>query len=109
VVFMRELLAALRARDVEQTARVIETHSGLVRRPIADGQTASGVYTRSVALVSGRFAILEDDVGFCLVPWRPFTYKRIRQSVTAVVRGSAPLGSSAGNAASSTDLEASSE
>jgi hypothetical protein len=87
VVLMRDLLASLRARDVEQAARVIETDSGLVYRPITDGQTVSGVYKQSVALVSGRFAMLEDGVGFSLVPWRPFVDKRIGQSMSAVVHG----------------------
>jgi hypothetical protein len=87
VVLMRDLLATLRIRDVEQAARVIETDSGLVYRPIAEGQTVSGVYTRSIALVSGRFAMLEDGVGFSLVPWRPFIDKPIGQSLSAVVHG----------------------
>lgn len=87
VIFMRDLLANLRARDVEQAARAIEADSGLVHRPISDGQTVSGVYRRSVALVSGRFAMLDDGVGFSLVPWRPFIDKRLGQSVSAVVRG----------------------
>jgi hypothetical protein len=84
---MRDLLATLRARDVDQAARGIEVDSGLVHRPVADGQTVSGVYTRSIALVSGRFAMLEDGVGFSLVPWRPVIDNRVGQSMTATVRG----------------------
>jgi len=87
VVLMRDLLATLRARDVEQAARAIEADSGLVHRPVADGQTVAGVYSRSVALVSGRFAMLEDGVGFSLVPWRSFIDKRIGQPLRAVVCG----------------------
>jgi type IV secretory pathway VirD2 relaxase len=87
VVFMRDLLATLRARDVEQAARVIEADTGLVHRSVADGQTVSGVYSRSVALVSGRFAMLEDGVGFSLVPWRPFIDKWIGKPLNSVGRG----------------------
>ena len=87
VILMRDLLATLRARDLEQAARSIEAESGLAHRPTADGQTVSGVYTRSVTLVSGRFALLEDGVGFSLVPWRSFIDKRIGQSMSALVRG----------------------
>jgi type IV secretory pathway VirD2 relaxase len=87
VVLMQGLLATLRARDVEQAARAIEADSDLVHRPVADGQTVSGVYIRSIALVSGRFAMLEDGVGFSLVPWRPFIDKQLGQSVSAIVRG----------------------
>jgi hypothetical protein len=87
VIFMRDLLATLRARDIEQAARAIEVESGLAHRPVSDGQTVSGVYTRSVALVSGRFAMLEDGVGFSLVPWRPFIDNRVGQSVSVTVAG----------------------
>lgn len=87
VVLMRDLLATLRARDLEQAAHSIEADSGLVYRPAADGRTVSGVYTRSVALVSGRFAMLEEGVGFSLVPWRPLIDKRVGRSVSAIVRG----------------------
>jgi type IV secretory pathway VirD2 relaxase len=87
VVFMRDLLANLRARDVEQAARAIATETGLLHRPVTDGQPVSGVYNRSISLVSGRFAVLEDGVGFSLVPWRPFIEKRLGQSLSAVVRG----------------------
>ena len=31
--------------------------------------------------------MLEDGVGFSLVPWRPFIDKRIGQTLSAVVRG----------------------
>jgi hypothetical protein len=65
---------------------VIEAHSGLVYRRIADGDTVSGIYSRSVLLVSGRFAMLDDGVGFSLVPWRPFIDKRLGQSMCALVR-----------------------
>jgi len=85
-VLLRDLLATLRSRDIEQAARAIEADYGLVHRPVVDGQTVSGVYTRSVALVSGRFAILEDGVGFSLVPWRPLIDKRLGQALRAVVR-----------------------
>jgi hypothetical protein len=87
VVFMRDLLANLRARDVEQAARAIATDTGLLHRPVIDGQPVSGVYSRSIALVSGRFAVLEDGVGFSLVPWRPFIDKHLGRPVSAVVRG----------------------
>jgi type IV secretory pathway VirD2 relaxase len=87
VIFMRDLLATLRARDVEQAARVIEAETGLAHRPVADGQTVSGFYKQSISLVSGRFAMLEDGVGFSLVPWRPFIDKRLGQALRAVVRG----------------------
>jgi hypothetical protein len=43
----------------------------LVHRLVADGERVSGIYRRNVQLTSGRFAMLDDSVGFSLVPWRP--------------------------------------
>jgi hypothetical protein len=83
---MRDLLATLRTRDVEQVEWSIHAESGLQHRPVANGQTVSGIYTRTVNLASGRFAMLEDGLRFSLVPWRPLLEKRLGQSMTALVR-----------------------
>lgn len=54
---------------------------------MVDGERASGVYRRSVQLASGRFAMLDDGLGFSLVPWKPVIEPRIGQTLSAVVRG----------------------
>lgn len=90
VVLVRDLLATLRAREVEAVAKNIEKESGLAHRPAADGQRVSGIYRRSVMLASGRFAMLDDGLGFSLVPWRSIVEKQLGKSVVATVqRGSA--------------------
>jgi hypothetical protein len=38
-----------------------------------------GLYRRSVMLVSRRFAMLDDGLGFSLVPWKPLTDQRLGQ------------------------------
>ena len=52
------------------------------------GQRVAGIYRRSVMLASGRYAMLDDGMGFSLVPWKPVIEQRLGQSMTAVVRGS---------------------
>jgi hypothetical protein len=37
-------------------------------------------------LVSGRFAMLDDGIGFTLVPWKPVIEKRLGQTISAFVR-----------------------
>jgi Protein of unknown function (DUF3363) len=37
-------------------------------------------------LVSGRFALLNDGLGFSLVPWRPVIEQRLGQTLSAIVR-----------------------
>ena len=87
VVLARNLLAKLRDRDVEATANTIAAETGLTYRPLSDGKPVSGVYRRSVLLASGRFAMLDDGLGFSLVPWRPVIERRLSQTISAVVRG----------------------
>ena len=83
----RNLLANLRARELENIAAKVQAESGLVYRPVVDGVPISGTFRRSVVLASGRFAMLDDGVGFSLVPWRPIVERRVGQIITAVMRG----------------------
>ncbi len=87
VIVARNLLTTLRERDLETAARGIEANRGLVYRAAVDGQRASGVYRQSLTLASGKFAMLDDGVGFTLVPWRPVIEQRLGRSVAAIVRG----------------------
>jgi type IV secretory pathway VirD2 relaxase len=87
VVVMRNLLATLRSREVELTAKVLEVETGHMHRSVNNGVSVSGIYKRSLMLVSGRYAMIEDGLGFALVPWRPVIEQRIGQAMTAVVNG----------------------
>jgi hypothetical protein len=57
----------------------------LTHRPSGRGEYVSGTVTRQ--LVSGRFAMLEDGLGFQLVPWQPVLEKQIGRHVSGVMRG----------------------
>ncbi|HJU25465.1 MAG TPA: relaxase/mobilization nuclease and DUF3363 domain-containing protein, partial [Rhodanobacteraceae bacterium] len=83
----RNLLATLRGRELAQTAKAIGTETGLTHRPVADGQRVAGIYRRSLMLASGRFAMLDDGMGFSLVPWKPVIEQRLGQQLAATVRG----------------------
>lgn len=87
VMLARNLLATLRGRELAAEAQRIAAETGLAHRPVADGERVSGVYRRSVQLASGRFAMLDDGMGFHLVPWKPVIEQRLGQSVAATVRG----------------------
>jgi hypothetical protein len=56
---------------------------------VADGQRVAGIYRRSVMLASGRYAMLDDGMGFSLVPWRPVREQRLGQQLAATVRSTA--------------------
>jgi hypothetical protein len=89
IVLAKNLLSTLRTKELESTARSIESDTGLVYRPTPDSDRVSGTYRRSLLLASGRFAMIDDGVGFSLVPWRPVIEARLGQSVSAIVRGQA--------------------
>jgi Protein of unknown function (DUF3363) len=83
----RNLLTTLRQRELEGLAKTIEKDTGRTYRPLVDGQKISGVYRGVVVGASGRFAVLDDGVGFSLVPWRPVIEQQLGRSISAVVRG----------------------
>jgi hypothetical protein len=58
------------------------------RRALPFAPRASGSYRQSIQLINGRFAMLDDGVGFTLVPWRPVIEKRLGQHLSAVIQGS---------------------
>jgi type IV secretory pathway VirD2 relaxase len=87
VVLARDLLATLRGREIEIAGQALQKETGLVHRALADGERVTGVYRRTVLLASGPFAMLDDGMGFSLVPWRPVIEPRLGQTMTAVVRG----------------------
>jgi hypothetical protein len=87
VILARNLLATLRNREQTQAAKDIAADTGLEHRPVEDGQRVAGIYRRSVMLASGRYAMLDDGMGFSLVPWRPVIEQRLGQQLAATVRG----------------------
>ena len=87
VILARNLLGTLRNRELAQAAKDIAGETGLEHRPVADGQRVAGIYRRSVMLASGRYAMLDDGMGFSLVPWKPGIEQRLGQQLSATVRG----------------------
>lgn len=86
-VFARDLLETLRSQEVEAAMNSIERATGLTPRAVEDGARVAGVYRRSVQLASGRFAMVDDGVGFSLVPWRPVLEGRLGEHLSARLKG----------------------
>jgi len=87
VILARNLLGTLHNRELAQAAQGIAAETGLEHRPVTDGQRVAGIYRRSVMLASGRYAMLDDGMGFSLVPWKPVIEQRLGQQLAATVRG----------------------
>ena len=84
VIFVRDLLNTLRRRELDETAVRVAADTGLAHRPSAEGEHASGVYRERITLASGRFAVIDDGIGFQLVPWRPALEQRLGHQVSGV-------------------------
>jgi len=87
LVLARDLLSTLRDRELAAVGQSLQDQTGKIYLPLRDGGRASGLYRRSIQLASGRFAMLDDGMGFRLVLWRPAIEQRLGQHITAVVRG----------------------
>ncbi|PPQ40859.1 relaxase/mobilization nuclease domain-containing protein [Rhodopila globiformis] len=84
VVFARDLLDTLRRRELDDAVTRLSAETGLAHRPSAEGEHVSGVYRQRVTLASGRFAMIDDGMGFQLVPWRPTLEQQLGRQVTGL-------------------------
>jgi hypothetical protein len=85
MMFARGLLATLRKRDLEEAAARISGDSGLEYRPAAESEHFSGTYRQRITLASGRFAMIDDGLGFQLVPWRPALEQHLERHVSGTM------------------------
>jgi type IV secretory pathway VirD2 relaxase len=84
-VFARDLLDTLRARELNDVSARLAAETGLSRHAIAEGESVAGVYRRRLALASGRYAMIDDGLGFSLVPWTPSLEKELGRQVSGLV------------------------
>ncbi|WP_010510507.1 relaxase/mobilization nuclease domain-containing protein [Komagataeibacter europaeus] len=85
LVFARNLIDTLRQRDLDQAASRIAAETGLIRHTGKEGDTVAGIYRQRVNLSSGRFAMVDDGLGFQLVPWRPALEQKLGQHVSGTL------------------------
>jgi type IV secretory pathway VirD2 relaxase len=81
VVFARDLLNTLRQRELDEVSARVAAETSLAHRPSAEGEHVAGIYRQRVSLSSGRFAMIDDGLGFQLVPWRPALERHLGRQV----------------------------
>ncbi|MBL6851799.1 MAG: DUF3363 domain-containing protein [Alphaproteobacteria bacterium] len=84
VIFTRDLLTTLRRRELDETAAKLAAQHGLAHHPVLEGEPVAGIYRQRVNLASGRFAMIDDGLGFQLVPWRPALEQHLGQQVRGI-------------------------
>jgi type IV secretory pathway VirD2 relaxase len=87
VIFARNLIDTLRRREVEALGEKLAAESGRPFSRSATGEYVAGTYRQRFALASGRFAMIDDGLGFQLVPWSPSLEKQLGRHVSGVARG----------------------
>jgi len=85
LVFARAMLDKLQTQEVGDSIGAIAERTGLAHRPSAAGEYITGVYRQRVILASGRFAMIDDGMGFQLVPWRPALDQNLGQAVNGTM------------------------
>jgi hypothetical protein len=80
----RDLVQRLEARDVERAGTALAAERGREWRPAVPGNYVSGQLVGSKQLSSGRFAMIDDGLGFSLVPWRPALEQHIGRQISGV-------------------------
>ncbi|OYU87198.1 MAG: type VI secretion protein [Bradyrhizobiaceae bacterium PARB1] len=86
VVFARRLLNTLRDREVSALGEKLAAETGLPFNHAGSGEYVAGSYRQRFTLASGRFAMIDDGLGFQLVPWSPSLEKQIGRHVSGVAR-----------------------
>ena len=85
IVYTRNLLATLQRRELARAGARLAQESGLDYVEAVKGKDVRGAYRRSIALASGRFAVIEHTREFTLVPWRPALERARGRSISGIL------------------------
>ena len=84
VIFARDLLDTLRQRELGMAGERLAAETGLPTRTATEGEHVTGVYRQRLTLASGRFAMIDEGLGFSLVPWTPAMERHLGRQVAGV-------------------------
>lgn len=86
ILFADRLIETLRRRELDEVGARLAAETGRAFHRSATGESVSGIYRRRLNLASGRFAMLDDGLGFQLVPWTPSLEKQLARHVSGISR-----------------------
>src|SRR3546814_17832412 len=64
VILAQGLIETLNARDLDEASRSIAERTGLAHRPSGSNDYVSCIYRERAPFSSGRFAMIDDGLGF---------------------------------------------
>lgn len=85
VIFARALIQTLKDREMLHIKTDLMNRTGLAPLPSNPGEHVAGIYRQRVTLGSGRFAMIDNGLGFQLVPWRPALEQHLGQHVSGTM------------------------
>jgi hypothetical protein len=71
-------------QDFDGAVARLSAETGLRYTPAANGEFVSGMYRENLTLNSGRFAVIDNGMGFALVPWTEDLDQRLGRHVSGV-------------------------
>ncbi|MET2830912.1 relaxase/mobilization nuclease domain-containing protein [Mesorhizobium shangrilense] len=83
-IFARNLIDTLRSSEVDALAARLAGKTGLPFTKPAPGSQVSGIYRQRFSLASGRFAMIDDGLGFQLVPWSPSVERHLGKHISGI-------------------------
>jgi type IV secretory pathway VirD2 relaxase len=88
IIPRRDLLATLRRRELDAVGARLSNEVGMPYAPPAAGEQVAGTFRRRLTLSSGRFAMIDNGLGFALVPWTPALDRYLGRHVAGIARES---------------------
>ncbi len=84
VIAPKDLIRRLETVDIERAGRALAAERGREWQPAVPGNYVAGQLVGSIQLSSGRFAMIDDGLGFSLVPWRPALEQQLGRHISGV-------------------------
>ncbi len=86
IIFARDLLATLERGDIDREVAKLAREIGLSHNQPMPGEYVMGTVREQITLASGRYAMIDDGLGFSLVPWTPSLDTQIGKHISGVMR-----------------------
>lgn len=87
IIFARGLLDTLKRRELDAAAAKLSAEIGLPHAPSQTGDYVMGTVRQRLTLASGRYAMIDNALGFQLVPWLPSLDRQMGKHISGVMRG----------------------
>src|SRR5229473_1699510 len=81
----RDLIQRLEAAAIERAGKALAAERGRTWQPVVPGNNVAGQFIGSTQLSSGRFAMIDDGLGFSLVPWRLALEQHVGRHISGTV------------------------